>query len=42
MGMLQACYARCSSMVTIKAEPDFDVLSRDARFQTLVHQIGLQ
>lgn len=40
--LLEDCYQhRCSSMVTIKAEPDFDELHDDSRFQSLVKQIGL-
>ena len=40
--LLEQCYAqRCSSMVTLNAEPDFDVLRPDTRFQNLVAKIGL-
>jgi hypothetical protein len=40
--MLESCFQhRCSSMVTLKAEPDFDGLHNDARFQNLIRQIGL-
>ena len=43
LDLLRSCYQqRCSSMVTVKAEPDFDVLHEDPRFQSLASQIGLQ
>jgi len=42
IGLLESCLQRrCSSMVTLKAEPDFDVLRDDVRFQKLVQQVGL-
>ena len=42
IALLESCLQRrCSSMVTLKAEPDFDVLRDDVRFQKLVQQIGL-
>jgi len=42
LAQLEACYQhRCSSMVTVKAEPDFDVLRSDPQFQALLHRIGL-
>lgn len=41
--LLEDCYQRrCSSMATIKAEPDFDVLQPEARFQSLLQRLGLQ
>jgi TolB-like protein/Tfp pilus assembly protein PilF len=43
LSLLEECYRRrCSSMVTLKAEPDFDDLHSDARFQELVNRIGLR
>lgn len=43
IAMLEDCFQhRCSSMVTVNAEPDFDALRSDARFQSLTHRIGLQ
>lgn len=43
LSLLEECHQRrCSSMVTLKAEPDFDDLRSDARFQELVNRIGLQ
>jgi TolB-like protein/DNA-binding winged helix-turn-helix (wHTH) protein len=43
LSLLEDCHQRrCSSMVTLKAEPDFDNLRSDARFQDLVNRIGLQ
>jgi TolB-like protein/DNA-binding winged helix-turn-helix (wHTH) protein/Tfp pilus assembly protein PilF len=42
LAQLEACYKRrCSSMVTVKAEPDFDVLRSDPDFQSLLQRIGL-
>jgi hypothetical protein len=42
IALLKNCFQhRCSSMVTVKAEPDFDVLRKNARFQTLTQRIGL-
>ncbi|MGC2194429.1 MAG: winged helix-turn-helix domain-containing protein [Terriglobales bacterium] len=42
LAQLEQCFAhRCSSMVTLKAEPDFDVLHDDLRFQGLVRKVGL-
>jgi TolB-like protein/DNA-binding winged helix-turn-helix (wHTH) protein len=42
VSLLEDCYQRrCSSIVTLKAEPDFDDLRSDARFQALVNRIGL-
>jgi TolB-like protein/DNA-binding winged helix-turn-helix (wHTH) protein len=42
LALLEECYVRrCSSMVTLKAEPDFDVLLRETRFQNLLLRIGL-
>jgi TolB-like protein/DNA-binding winged helix-turn-helix (wHTH) protein/Tfp pilus assembly protein PilF len=43
LSLLEECYRRrCSSMVTLKAEPDFDVLRAEARYQALERQLGLQ
>ena len=43
LSLLEDCYQRrCSSMVTLKAEPDFDGLRSEARFQQLVNRIGLR
>jgi tetratricopeptide (TPR) repeat protein len=43
IALLESCFkSRCSSIVTMKAEPDFDVLHGDARFQTLARGMGLQ
>ena len=43
LSLLEECYQRrCSSMVTVKAEPDFDDLRSDARFQELVNRIGFR
>ena len=40
--LLESCYERrCSSLITIKVEPDFDVLQQEARFQQLVRRLGL-
>jgi len=42
LDLLEACYERrCSSFTTIKVEPDFDGLQREARFQNLVGRLGL-
>ncbi len=42
LDLLEACYERrCSSFTTIKVEPDFDGLQREARFQNLVRRLGL-
>jgi len=42
LALLETCFQhRCASMVTLKAEPDFDGLHNDARFQNLIRQIGL-
>jgi tetratricopeptide (TPR) repeat protein len=42
IALLESCLRRrCSSMVTLKAEPDFDVLRDEPRFQQLVQQMGL-
>jgi TolB-like protein/DNA-binding winged helix-turn-helix (wHTH) protein len=42
IALLQACFERrCSSMVTLKTEPDFDGLHDDVRFQGLVRKVGL-
>ena len=43
IALLESCFKnRCSSIVTLKAEPDFDVLHDDKRFQTLARGVGLQ
>lgn len=43
LALLEDCYQRrCSSMVTLKAEPDFDILRSEARFQALEKRIGFQ
>jgi DNA-binding winged helix-turn-helix (wHTH) protein len=42
LALLEQCFERrCSSMVTLKAEPDFEVLQHEARFQNLLLRIGL-
>jgi TolB-like protein/DNA-binding winged helix-turn-helix (wHTH) protein/Tfp pilus assembly protein PilF len=42
IALLESCLQRrCSSLVTLKAEPDFDVLRDEPRFQKLVQQVGL-
>jgi TolB-like protein/DNA-binding winged helix-turn-helix (wHTH) protein/Tfp pilus assembly protein PilF len=42
LALLEACYERrCSSMVTINVEPDFDGLHQEARFQDLVRKLAL-
>src|SRR5262249_12092275 len=42
LSLLENCYQRrCSSMVTLKAEPDFDVLRSEARYRDLVRRVGL-
>ncbi len=43
LALLEDCYERrCTSVVTLKAEPDFDVLQSEARFQNLLLRLGLQ
>jgi len=43
LSLLEDCYQRrCSSIVTLKAEPDFDVLRSEARYQDLERRVGLQ
>jgi TolB-like protein/DNA-binding winged helix-turn-helix (wHTH) protein/Tfp pilus assembly protein PilF len=43
LALLEDCYQhRCSSMVTLKAEPDFDVLRSEARFQALEKNVGFR
>jgi TolB-like protein/DNA-binding winged helix-turn-helix (wHTH) protein len=42
LSLLEDCYQhRCSSMATLKAEPDFDVLRSEVRFQKLLERLGL-
>jgi TolB-like protein/DNA-binding winged helix-turn-helix (wHTH) protein/Tfp pilus assembly protein PilF len=42
LSLLEQCYQnRCSSMATLKAEPDFDVLGSEARFQRLLEKLRL-
>jgi TolB-like protein/DNA-binding winged helix-turn-helix (wHTH) protein/Tfp pilus assembly protein PilF len=42
ISLLEACsQRRCSDLVSINVEPDFDVLRTDPRFQRLVRQVGL-
>jgi len=42
LALLEACYQRrCSTMATIKVEPDFEGLQQEARFQDLVRRLGL-
>jgi hypothetical protein len=42
LALLEKCYEQhCSSIVTLKAEPDFDVLRTEGRFQNLLQQLGL-
>lgn len=42
LAQLETCYRnRCSSMVTVKAEPDFDVLRSDPQFQSMLQRLGL-
>ena len=42
LSLLEDCYAhRCSSMATLKAEPDFDGLRSEVRFQNLMAKLGL-
>jgi TolB-like protein/DNA-binding winged helix-turn-helix (wHTH) protein/Tfp pilus assembly protein PilF len=42
LALLEDCFRnRCSSMATIKAEPDFDGLRSEARFQNLLQKLGL-
>jgi hypothetical protein len=41
LALLEACSARrCSSLVTVNVEPDFDVLRQEPRFQQLLRKIG--
>jgi TolB-like protein/Tfp pilus assembly protein PilF len=42
IALLEDCFKnRCSSMVTVMAEPDFDVLHGDSRFQSLASRMRL-
>ncbi|HXC95836.1 MAG TPA: winged helix-turn-helix domain-containing protein [Edaphobacter sp.] len=42
LSLLEDCYEhRCSSMATLKAEPDFDVLRSEIRFQSLLEKLGV-
>ena len=38
----RACEERSSSMIALKADPVFDSLHTDARFQNLLRRVGLQ
>lgn len=41
LALLESCSEqRCSSLVSIRVEPDFDTLRGEPRFQTLLHRIG--
>jgi TolB-like protein/DNA-binding winged helix-turn-helix (wHTH) protein len=41
--LLEDCFSsRCASMVTVTAEPDFEVLAGERRFQELVRKVGLE
>jgi len=41
MALLEACAKRrCSNLVSLNVEPDFDGLRADPRFQTLLRQLG--
>jgi TolB-like protein/DNA-binding winged helix-turn-helix (wHTH) protein len=41
IAMLEACAARrCSNLVSLNVEPDFDGLREDARFQKLLHLVA--
>ena|SRR5215471_469811 len=43
LSLLEDCYQRrCSSLVTLEAEPDFDVLRTEARYQDLERRVGLR
>jgi TolB-like protein/DNA-binding winged helix-turn-helix (wHTH) protein len=43
LSLLEDCYQRrCYSMVTLKAEPDFDVLRSEPRYQDLERRLGLR
>ena len=43
LNLMEQCYQnRCSNMVTLNVEPDFDVLREDPRFKDLVLRVGLQ
>jgi len=43
LSLLEDCYQRrCYSMVTLKAEPDFDVLRSEPRYQDLERRVGLR
>jgi len=43
LSLLEDCYQRhCYSMVTLKAEPDFDVLRSEPRYQELERRLGLE
>ena len=42
LDLLESCYQRrCSSMATVKTEPDFEVLHEEPRFQALVERLKL-
>ena len=41
LALLEACSERrCSSLVNLNVEPDFDVLRPEPRFQSLLRKIG--
>lgn len=43
LSLLENCYQhRCYSLVTLKAEPDFDVLRSEPRYQDLERRLGLR
>ena len=43
LALLEACsLRRCSDLVNLIVEPDFDVLRADPRFQQLLRQVGLR
>src|SRR5262245_6397430 len=43
LALLEACARhRCSNLVSLNVEPDFDALRPDPRFQQLVRQVGLR
>ena len=43
LALLEACSARrCSSLVSVAVEPDFDLLRAEPRFQRLLREVGAQ